>query len=269
MCVYMTILFLLLFLVLFFLLRPRKKVWRTPEGRYSKLYSMALDNPHLLIAGATGSGKSVFIAGLMQVIMYRLPIDVDGGAQLILLDAKRVELVQYRNLPHCICYASEPDSMLSALENAMEITEERYRKMQRQGVKKWQRSDIYVVIDEFADLMTTQRKRVQPLVQRLAQIGRASRIHIILATQTPIAKILPTEIKCNFDARIGLRTRSAQDSRNIIGMSGLEDLPQYGQCYYMSPSEEKYYNVPMVEDSEIERLINHWTAQNKKGLFRR
>lgn len=238
--------------------------YTTPTGSYSVLYKEALDNPHLLIAGATGSGKSVFIAGLMSIIMYRLPVDVDDGAQVILIDPKRVELSQYRRLPHCIYYASEPDTMLSALDYAMELTEDRYIKMQRQGVKKWQGSDVYVIIDEFADLMTTQRRQVQPLIQRLAQIGRAARVHIVLATQTPIAKVLPTEIKCNFDARIGLRTRSAQDSRNIIGMSLLETLPKYSQCYYMSPDKEGLYRVPMVDDAEIERLINHWTKRGRK-----
>lgn len=256
--------FIILLLVVSFLLIPHRVKYETPAGRYSNLYKMALDNPHLLVAGATGSGKSVFIAGLMQVIMYRLPVDVECGAQVILLDAKRVELSQYRHLPHCICYASEPDTMLSALQKAMQITEDRYTKMQRQGVKLWQGSDVYIIIDEFADLMTTQRRQVQPLIQRLAQIGRAARVHIVLATQTPIAKVLPTEIKCNFDARIGLRTRSAQDSRNIIGMNGLETLAQYGQCYYMSPNGEAWYNVPMVDDAEIERLINHWTKRGRR-----
>lgn len=255
---------LLLALVLAVLFLRRGKVrYTTPTGSYNRLFKRALDNPHLLIAGATGSGKSVFIAGLMQVIMYRLPCEVENGAFIIAIDPKRVELSQYKALPHCLRYASEPQQMIDTLNYAMSITESRYRQMQRHGVKKWTGADVYIIIDEFADLMTTNKKHVQPLIQRLAQIGRAAKVHIILATQTPIAKVLPTEIKCNFDARIGLRTRSAQDSRNIIGMSGLENLPQYGQCYYMSPQEEKCYNVPMVEDAEIERLVNHWTAQKR------
>lgn len=238
------------------------KVWTTPGGQYYKLYKIALDNPHLLIAGATGSGKSVFIRGLMSVIMNRLPVDKENGAFCIFIDAKRVELVEYKELPHCILYASEPREMVEALQYALNITETRYTEMQSQGVKKYNGADIYVIIDEFADLMTTNRRQVQPLVQRLAQIGRAAKVHIILATQTPIAKVIPTEIKCNFDARIGLRTRSAQDSRNIIGMSGLEEYPRYGQCYYMSPETEGCYTVDMVEDAEIQRLISHWAAQS-------
>lgn len=262
----MIVFFFFLLAVAFCALKSVRR-YETPGGKYSTLYRKALDQPHLLIAGATGSGKSVFIAGLMSVIMHRLPCDTAGGAFCILIDPKRVELVQYKNLPHCIRYASEPDSMLSALQYAMTLTEQRYKKMQRQGLKKYNGADIWVIIDEFADLMTTQRKTVHPLIQRLAQIGRAARVHIVLATQTPIAKVIPTEIKCNFDARVGLRTRSAQDSRNIIGMAGLENLPRYGQCYYMSPEEEGLCIVPMVDDAEIDRLVKHWTSQ-KRRLWR-
>lgn len=246
----------------------RKRTYTAPAGEYFRLYSMALNNPHLLIAGATGSGKSVFISGMIQVIMYRFPLDIKNGAYIICIDPKRVELSQYKKLPHCLCYASEPNEFVPALNYAMDIVENRYKKMQKQGVKLWQGADTYIIIDEFADLMTTQRRQVQPLIQRLAQIGRAAKVHIVLATQTPIAKVLPTEIKCNFDSRVGLRTRSAQDSRNIIGESLLETLPKYGQCYYMTPDEETLYNVPMVDEAELERLITHWMAQARTGKFR-
>lgn len=234
--------------------------WTAPSGSYSKLYADCLTQPHLLIAGATGSGKSVVIGGLMHVIMHRLPCDVDGGAGVILIDPKRVELSMYKSLPHCVRYSSEPRDMISALNYAMQMTEDRYKRMQRQGSKKYQGADIYVIVDEFADLMTTQRREVMPLVQRLAQIGRAAKVHLIIATQTPISKVLPTEIKCNFDARIGLRTRSAQDSRNILAYAGLETLPRYGQGVFMSPEGDTLYNIPMVDDTELNRLIAYWKA---------
>ena len=241
-----------------------------PAGKKFDLFDDMADQPHLLVAGATGSGKSVVINGIISNLMYRFPGDDLGDAKLILIDPKRVELSMYKNLPHTIRYASEPADMLAALAEAMAITEQRFQTMQRQGVRKYRGSDIYVIIDEFADLMTTQRRAVVPLIQRLAQIGRAARVHIILATQTPIAKILPTEIKCNFDARVGLRTRSDQDSRNIIGKSGLEELPRYGCGYYMKPGEEGYWKIPYVKDEELERLANHWTNQYRgwKRLFK-
>lgn len=243
-------------------MRTTEKFVSTPSGKVSNLFTDMLNQPHLLIAGATGSGKSVVINGLISTIMYKLPgYSTESHAQLILIDPKRVELSMYKNLPHTICYASEPETMLSALRKAMTITENRYREMQQKGVRKYPGGDVFVFIDEFADLMTTQRQAVFPLIQRLAQIGRAAKVHVVLATQTPISKILPTEIKCNFDARVGLRTRSAQDSRNIIGKAGLEELPRYGVGYYMSPGKEAYYNIPFIDDGELNRLVSWWEAQ--------
>lgn len=238
--------------------------YTTPAGTMPGLFCDTLKQTHLLIAGATGSGKSVIINGMVFCIMHRLPFDRPDGAQLILIDPKRVELSAYRNLPHVLRYASEPADMLSALCDTMQLCEDRYRTMQAAGVRKYNGSDVYIMIDEFADLMTTQGRIVKPLIQRLAQIGRAARVHIVLATQTPIAKVLPTEIKCNFDSRIGLRTRSAQDSRNIIGLNGLQDLPRYGYCYYMTPEQEDYYTVPMIPDDTMSLTIAHWDRQKPK-----
>lgn len=250
-------------------------LYTTPTGQTYTLFKDMLSQPHLLVAGATGSGKSVVVNGLIATALYRFPGDGEGAAQFILIDPKRVELSLYRQTPHCIMYASEPSEFVPALEYAVSITETRYKAMQRDGVRKYQGGNVYVIIDEFADLVTTQGRAVKPLIQRLAQIGRAARVHIILATQTPIAKVLPTEIKCNFDSRVGLRTRSAQDSRNILGRAGLEDLPRYGQGVYSTPEGEALYRIPYIQDAELERLVTWWTSQNrpqqfrKKGLFSR
>ena len=245
----------------------RTTTYKTPSGRYYNLFADMLEQPHLLVAGATGSGKSVVINGMIGTLLFRLPTDEPDGANLILIDPKRVELVAYKNVPHTIRYASEPAEIISALTYAMNVTEDRYKIMQKRCQKKYVGSDVYVVIDEFADLMTTQKKAVVPLIQRLAQIGRAARVHIVLATQTPISEILPTKIKCNFDARVGLRTRSAQDSRNIIGETGLERLPRYGKGFYMKPGESQYWNIPMIPDEEIDRLVKWWTGEGQKSKF--
>lgn len=229
----------------------------TPSGSRFRLFSDMADNPHLLIAGATGSGKSVVINGIITNLLYNAPSETG----LILIDPKRVELSAYRHCPHTLQYASEPRDMVSALNYALRITEDRFRTMQKQGSRKFQGGDVYVIIDELADLMTTQKKAVLPLLQRLCQIGRAARIHVIAATQCPLREIIPTAIKCNFDARVALRTRSAQDSRNILGFSGCELLPRYGQAYYMTPEGCTLYNVPMYSDSETDRLIDWWTSR--------
>lgn len=238
------------------------KEWRTPPGQVYSLYRDMLKQPHLLIAGATGSGKSVVINGLVYTAMYDSP----AAVQFILIDPKRVELVDYKPLPHTLMYASEPGEMVEALEKAMEITESRYKAMQRQRVKKYPGGALYVIIDELADLMTTARRQVQPLIQRLAQVGRAANVHIIAATQCPLAAVIPTPIKVNFDSRVALRTRSAQDSRNILGLTGCELLPRYGQGYYMTPDGLKLYNIPMQPQEDINALVTYW--QRSRPRFR-
>ena len=234
--------------------------YTTPNGQYYNLFKDMAKQPHLLVAGATGSGKSVVVNGIISTLLFLLP----NEAQFILIDPKRVELSPYKNIPHTIRYASEPKEMVSALEYAMDICDSRYKEMQKRRERKYTGSDVYVIIDEWADLMTTNRRVVAPLVQRLAQVGRASKVHVILCTQTPIAKVIPTEIKCNFDARVGLRTRSAQDSVNILGIRCLETLPKFGQGVYMTPEGIDKYIIPYVSEAEQQRLIKWWEAQNKK-----
>ena len=239
-------------------------IYTTPAGKTYDIFTDALSQPHLLIAGATGSGKSVIINGLIYTALYSLPIDIPGGKEFILIDPKRVELVQWKEMPHTIKYASEPTTIIAALQYAMQLCEKRYTVMQAAGIRKYQGSDVYVIIDEFADLMTTNKRAVKPIIQRLAQIGRAARIHIILATQTPISAIIPTEIKCNFDARFALRTRSKQDSRNITGFAGCELLPRYGECYYITPAETTHYIVPYIPEPQLDEMAAYWTRQTRQ-----
>lgn len=234
------------------------RAWRTPSGDLYTLFDDMAKQPHLLIAGATGSGKSVVVNG----IIYNLLHDGPSKASLILIDPKRVELARYKNMPHCLCYASEPADMPQSLRYALEVTENRFRTMQRDGVQKYQGGHVYVIIDELADLMTTQKKTVLPLIQRLCQIGRAANVHVIACTQCPIAKILPTEIKVNFDARVGLRTACAQDSRNILRATGCEKLPRYGQGYYMTPEGLNLWNIPMYSESDVAAVLNWWNSEH-------
>lgn len=229
--------------------------YKTPRGNACNLYLDALKQPHLLVAGATGSGKSIVINGIIITALFQSPATM----QFIMIDPKRVELCEYRHLKHCLCYASELSDMVKALEYALEVTESRFKAMQAQGARKYQGGAVWVIIDELADLMTTNKKQVQPLLQRLAQIGRAANVHILAATQCPLSVVIPTSIKVNFDSRFGLRTRSKQDSRNILGCTGCELLPRYGQGYYMTPDGLKLYNIPMYSDLERQRIIDYWT----------
>lgn len=231
-----------------------RKTVSAPTGQVYSLFSDMARQPHLLIAGATGSGKSVVINGIMYNLLHETP----DRAGLILIDPKRVELLDYKPMPHCIRYATEPEDRTAALDMALDITERRYKDMAKKGLRKYDGGHVYVIIDELADLMTTQKKDVVPRLQRLCQIGRAASVHVIAATQCPLASVIPTAIGVNFDSRVGLRTRNAQDSRNILSQTGCEELPRYGYGYYMTPEGTTLYKIPMYSDSQRESLINYW-----------
>ena len=225
----------------------------TPAGSISRLFLDMLNQPHLLVAGTTGSGKSVVINGVIHAALYQSP----AAYRFILIDPKRVELIDYKRVPHTLLYTTEPADMVHALQYALQLIDIRYQDMQRRRLKLYDGSKVLIIIDELADLLTSQRRQTEPIIQRIAQIGRASKVMLIGATQH--IPTIPTSIRANFDARIGLRTRSAQDSRNIIGISGLERLPRYGLGYYQTPDEATLYKIPMVSDRERQNLIDYWT----------
>lgn len=242
----------------------------TPAGTTYRLYEDILNQHHTLIAGETGAGKSVLINGIISTALYNAPDKVE----FILIDPKRVALKKFAALPHVRRYANDAD-MVDALRYAVDIMMKRYEIMEAQGVEEYNGSKLFVIIDELADLMTTNAKAVTPLIQRICQLGRAAGISMIAATQCPLAAVIPTPIKVNFTAKVGLHVAEAQHSRNIIGKVGCEALPQHGKCFYIAPGRNGVQTVPMVEREEITRIINHWTAQTKptrntrKGLFGR
>lgn len=232
------------------------KTMTTPGGKCPVIYSDMAKQTHLLIAGKTGAGKSVVING----IIYSLLIDsFPENARFIFVDPKRVELSQYIRIPHCMMYASEPGQPAQALKIGLTEIENRYKAMQRAGQRKYTGGAVYIIIDELADLMTTARQEIVPLIQRIAQIGRAANVHIIAATQCPLAKIIPTEIKVNFDAILGLKTATKQHSRNIIDMAGCENLPPYGYGYYITPRGMSLEKLPLVQETELARVVKSWT----------
>ena len=230
-----------------------------PGGSYSKLYHNMLNQTNLLIAGAAGSGKSVTINGLVTTLLHDSP----NASEMILIDPKRVELCEYRNLPHVRMYASEPADILNALRRTLQTIESRYKTMQRNGQREFTGSHIYLIIDELTDILTTASiaKESAVTLQRICQIGRAARLHVIAGTQH--VPTVSTAIRCNFDARLALRTTCAQDSRNIIGKAGAEKLPAprtAGRAYgfYRNDIDLGLYEIPVYTDAEHRRLLNFW-----------
>ena len=233
--------------------------YTTPSGKTFDLFTDMLSRPHLLIAGATGTGKSVLINGLLYTALYKLP----SQTQFILLDPKQVELSAFQRVPHCIAYSDNNRTMQKALELSVTMIEKRFSTMKRRGLKKFDGSHVYVVIDELADLLTTNKKAVEPLIQRIGQIGRAAKIGLLVATQRPTNDVISPRITVNLDCRVGLRTINRQQSRNIIGMSGCELLPDpltagRAQCYYLHNSSCEKWNLPYIPEFEIDRLIEYW-----------
>ena len=233
----------------------------TPAGRIYCPYSTMLEQSHLLIAGATGSGKSVLINGLISTAVYKSPAEM----QLVLLDPKTTELHQWQRLPHTIAYSYEPADMLRCLRHTIDIMEGRLRHMHAVGERIYTGSQIYLVIDELADLLTTCKAETVPLLQRICQLGRAAGIHCIAATQCILASVLPTQIRVNFPAIVCLRTATKQQSRFIVDMTGAELFPNpktegRALALFRTGADVEKIQLYMVPDSEQARLIAHWTS---------
>lgn len=236
--------------------------YRTPSGTvYTPFISLA-DRPHLLIAGATGSGKSVALNGIIHsLLMTQSPFNCG----FVLIDPKKVELSQYRNLPHTEKYASEHPDIVRALQWSVDETERRFRTMQSQGVKEYDGQHLYVVIDELADLMVSIKKETLPLLQRLAQIGRAARVHCICCTQNVLAVTIPTVLKCNFSTILGLRTANKQQSRFLVAEGGCEMLPDpkregKGYGFLRDGADLEKLMIYKYPQEEIQFAIDWWTS---------
>lgn len=236
--------------------------YRTPSGRVYTPFLRLAERPHLLIAGATGSGKSVALNGIIHsMLMTESPFHV----QFVLIDPKKVELVQYSRLPHTARYASEHADIVRSLQWAIEETDRRFSAMQRVGIKEYDGPHLYVIIDELADLMVSIKKETLPILQRLAQIGRAARVHVIACSQNILAQTIPTVLKCNFATILGLRTCNAQQSRFLISSTGCETLPDpkregKGYGYLRDGADLEKLLVYKYSDEDIQFALNWWTS---------
>lgn len=238
------------------------KAYRTPSGAIYTPFRTMAELPHLLIAGATGSGKSVALNGIIHtLLMLRSPFE----CQFVLIDPKKVELIQYSALPHVARYASDHPDIVRALQWAVDETDARFSYMQRLRIREYNGPHLYVIVDELADLMVSLRKETLPLLQRLAQIGRAARVHLIACSQNIMAQTIPTVLRCNFPAILGLRTCNAQQSRFLISATGCETLPDpkktgTGYGFLRDGADLLKVRIYRHEDSEIDDLVRYWTS---------
>ena len=245
--------------------------------------------PHLLVAGTTGSGKSIGINSMIMSILYRLSPD---ECKLIMIDPKMLELSVYEGIPHLMTpVVTDPEKAALTLQWVTKEMEKRYKAMSKIGVRNIfnynsyikemadgnvvdsqheeseSESDNYenkkmpyivVIVDEMADLMLTAGKTVEASIQRLAQMARAAGIHIIMATQRPSVDVITGIIKANFPTRISFQVTSKIDSRTILGYQGAEGLLGKGDMLYM-PTGGKTYRVhgPFVDDKEVAKVVNY------------
>jgi len=231
------------------------------------LFSM----PHLLIAGTTGSGKSVCINTIILSLLYKYTPE---KCNLILIDPKMLELSAYEGIPHLLCpVITEAKKATAALGWAVKEMESRYKLMTKVGVKnidsynskhKKHMPYIVVVVDEMSDLMLIAGKEIENYIQRLSQMARAAGIHIIMATQRPSVDVITGTIKANFPTRISFQVSSKIDSRTILGEQGAEQLLGKGDMLFMS-SANRIIRIhgPYVSESEIERVNSYLRSQGK------
>ena len=247
--------------------------------------------PHLLIAGSTGSGKSVMINSMIMSILYKATPD---EVRLIMVDPKRVELGMYEGIPHLLTpVITDPKKATNALRNAVLEMERRLRLLAEYGVRnidqfnkkirKLQETPrdlfaeeatedavrplpyILILIDELADLMMLEGKNVEESVTRLAQMARAVGMHLVLATQRPSVDVITGLIKANFPARISFRVATRVDSRTILDVMGSEHLLGKGDMLFLPPGSSRLTRVhgAFVTETEIQAVVDFWKVQAK------
>ena len=225
--------------------------------------------PHLLIAGTTGSGKSICINTIILSLLYKHPPD---KCKFILIDPKMLELSTYEGIPHLLCpVITEAKKAASVLGWVVKEMESRYRLMTKEGVRnidgyntkhKLPMPYIVVIVDEMSDLMLVAGKEIENYIQKLSQMARAAGIHIIMATQRPSVDVITGTIKANFPTRISFQVTSKIDSRTILGEQGAEQLLGKGDMLYMSSANKIVrIHAPFVSENEIEKVNNYLRSQ--------
>jgi len=241
-----------------------------PVGKGSEGETIVIDlakMPHLLVAGSTGSGKSVFINTIISsLLIEKSPAEV----RLLLIDPKRVELTPFNGVPHLLeDVVVETDQVVGLLSGLIREMMDRYRKLEEMGVRNIDAYNqkapdplpyIVTAVDELADLMMTSSVEVEQKLCRLAQLGRATGIHLVVATQRPSVDVLTGLIKANFPSRVSFALTSQVDSRTILDTAGAEKLLGKGDMLYQSVDMSRAERVQgvFISDDEIEQLVTFW-----------
>lgn len=216
------------------------------------LHKIMIEKNHVLIAGSSGCGKSTFIRDLLYTILLKKP-----AAELYLIDPKRLDLRKFDRVKNTVKRSKEMADHISVLNEVNDIMDERFADCEARDLDITDKPDIYLVIDEAADLLLDRAngKEIEKKIIRLVALGRAARIHVIFATQTILKETCGTLIRNNFDCIVGMRTATAMQSRTIFGLSGTEKLPDHGVAYIQMNGAIEMYKVPMVSDEDFNAAI--------------
>ncbi|MHB1646772.1 MAG: DNA translocase FtsK [Candidatus Acididesulfobacter diazotrophicus] len=241
--------------------------------------------PHLLVAGSTGSGKSVFLNTLITSILFKATYE---EVNFLMIDPKRLELTFYEGLPHLVTdVVCDPKKAAAALSWAVREMEERYKNMQEAKVRNIEQYNRYlkqnhkpilpflvIIIDELSDLMLVSPKDVETSIMRLSQMARACGIHLVIATQRPSVNVITGIIKANMPSRIAFLVSSKVDSRTILDSNGAEELLGSGDMLFMPPGQGKLLRIhgAYVSEKEIKKVIDsiiekHLPSQKKESLI--
>ena len=222
--------------------------------------------PHILIAGTTGSGKSVMMHNIIISLIYK---NTPASAQFYFIDPKMVELSIYENIPLTVSCDVMPAAALSTLTAIHRIMMSRYKRMKKAGIRNAAGAGfphIYIFIDELADLMFTSRRETEKYISSIARLGRAAGIHLIVATQRPTRDVLTGQIKLNIPCRIALAVPAAVDSVTILGHKGAESLTGRGDALLKTPEsiETIHFQGCYISDTELNSIIQYCEQQRPK-----
>lgn len=249
-------------------------VYSLPAGLVYRPYLIDLvENNHCVIAGSTGSGKSV----LENNIIYSLlcthypgkPTNSENkGCKFVFIDPKKVELDIYKNLPHTLYYADNMPDIEQILIELRSIIDNRLETMKKNHLKQSNAAKIYVFIDELVDIMLSSRARfIVDQIKDIISISRACNVFFIFLTQAPNRKIIKPEIILNCNCRIALFCNNAIESRQIIGDDSAAGLPLHGRGIVQQNINRYYIDIPLISDDKINNIVRFWEQQKPKQHY--
>lgn len=230
---------------------------KAPMADAYSIYDEIAHEAHIMIGGSTGSGKSVVEKGIIYNLVNNYTPD---EVQLYFIDPKKVVLHRFALLPHVAGYADDDESAMVILDYLKITMDRRNKWCQDNDVEEYPGTAIYCFIDETADVIVRQGKDALRKFQLLLQMARSANIHMVFCSQCVNRKLIPAEVQCNITCVVGLKTRKAIESRQLVDSDACMKLPRYGKCVLITPDGESVRDVPMYEEVRYDFMKSYWMA---------